>query len=146
MSRSGYTDNDDCDDYFRYIRWRGAVESALKGKRGQAFLREMLTALDALPNKRLIAEELVCEGECCALGAVALKRGTDVNGVDTYDRDALSDVFGISGAMAAEIMWVNDDSGADTPEDRFAAVRKWVTAKIRVTPDEIVNAAEGVGR
>src|SRR5690348_13620283 len=113
MSRSGYTD--DCDNV---CLWRAAVDSALHGKRGQAFLREMLAALDALPNKRLIVNELVSDGECCALGAVALKRGTDVAAVDTYDPDQLSDVFGIAPAMAAEIMWINDERRAATPEER----------------------------
>lgn len=44
------------------IRWRGAVASAIRGKRGQAFLREMLAALDAMPEKRLIAGSLVFDG------------------------------------------------------------------------------------
>lgn len=44
MSRSGY--NDDCDGW-ALIRWRGAVNSAINGKRGQAFLRELVAALDA---------------------------------------------------------------------------------------------------
>jgi len=47
MSRSGYSD--DCDDQWSLICWRGAVKSAIRGKRGQAFLKEMLAALDALP-------------------------------------------------------------------------------------------------
>jgi len=135
MGRSGYVD--DCDGL---ELWRGAVDSALRGKRGQAFLRELVTALDALPNKRLISGELVCEGECCALGAVALKRGKDVAGVDTYDRDELSDVFGIAPAMAAEIMWVNDERRTLSPEERFEAVRKWAAENIRLTPEEIVDA------
>lgn len=42
MSRSGYTD--DCDDQWALIRWRGAVNSAIKGKRGQQALRGRLDA------------------------------------------------------------------------------------------------------
>ena len=56
MSRSGYSE--DCDGW-ALVRWRGAVKSAIRGQRGQAFLRELLAALDAIPDKRLIAEELV---------------------------------------------------------------------------------------
>ena len=64
MSRSGYSD--DCSGRELNL-WRGAVESAIRGKRGQAFLREMLVALDAMPEKRLIAGELVTPtGEVCA--------------------------------------------------------------------------------
>ncbi len=133
MSRSGYSD--DCDNL---ALWRRAVEAAMDGKRGQAFLREMLAALDALPRKRLITGELIEDGECCALGAVALRRGTDVSQVDTGDREELAATFGIAGAMAAEIVYVNDEATeVATPEERFRAVREWVVARIRVVPDEV---------
>lgn len=58
MSRSGYSDDYDGDNW-DLIRWRGAVTSAIRGKRGQAFLREALAALDAMPEKQLIAGDLV---------------------------------------------------------------------------------------
>ena len=45
MSRSGYSDDDEDG---RLAMWRGAVQSAIRGKRGQAALRELLTALDAM--------------------------------------------------------------------------------------------------
>ena len=50
MTRSGY---DDCGDYsdWEIIQFRGAVASAIRGKRGQAFLKNMLVALDELPEK-----------------------------------------------------------------------------------------------
>ena len=46
MSRSGYSD-----DYepSNIAMWRGQVASAMRGKRGQAFLRELIEALDAFP-------------------------------------------------------------------------------------------------
>jgi len=61
MSRSGYVD--DMSDEWAAIRYRGAVSSAVRGKRGQAFLREMLAALDAMPEKRLAAGALVFDGQ-----------------------------------------------------------------------------------
>lgn len=54
MSRSGYVD--DCENLELY---RATVERSIKGKRGQAFLRELAAAMDAMPEKVLIAEELV---------------------------------------------------------------------------------------
>ena len=64
MSRSGYDDYDGCENpEWALIRWRGAVHSALCGKRGQAFLREMALALDEMGEKRLIADELEAHGE-----------------------------------------------------------------------------------
>lgn len=56
MSRSGY--NDDEIDMLALGRWRAQVRSATRGKRGQRLLRDMLAALDAMPEKRLIAGEL----------------------------------------------------------------------------------------
>lgn len=61
MSRSGYVD-DMCDQW-AMICYRGAVSSAIRGRRGQAFLREMLAALDAMPEKRLISGALVFDGQ-----------------------------------------------------------------------------------
>lgn len=139
MSRSGYSD--DCENVGL---WRGAVESAIKGARGQALLRDMLAALDALPHKRLISEELVrADGECCALGAVALAKRIDVVGVDPHDGETIASLFHIANAMAREIAFVNDEENSgrfdyelkrwvtETPEQRFERVRAWVVSNIK---------------
>lgn len=128
MSRSGYTD--DCENLELY---RNAVDRALKGKRGQAFLIELRDALDAMPVKRLIVNELVAPGgDCCALGAVAQKRDLDTDKMFADDPGSLSDVFGIAQSMAAEIMYENDECGRgnETPEERWVRMRKWVDEQI----------------
>lgn len=61
MSRSGLYENDG-DDNLAYGRWRAQVSSATRGKRGQAFLRDLLAALDAMPEKRLISGGLAFDG------------------------------------------------------------------------------------
>ena len=110
MSRSGYDDYDA--DNWALIRWRGAVASAIRGRRGQAFLRELVEALDALPERRLIANAAEVGGDYCALGAVAARRGLDLRALDAAmqdeDRDAVAQMLGIPEALAAEIMWEND--------------------------------------
>lgn len=107
MSRSGYSD--DCEQW-DLIRWRGAVKSAIRGARGQAMLREVLAALDALPEKRLAAESLVTEdGEFCTLGALGRARGMDMAPIDPEDREQVARAFGIAEALAAEIMHINDE-------------------------------------
>lgn len=109
MSRSGYTD-DICDDgNWALIRWRGAVNAAIKGKRGQAMLRELRDALDAMPDKRLIANELESNGDYCALGALGAKRGVELHALDPDDYDAVAKTFGIAPALAREIVSENDD-------------------------------------
>lgn len=131
MSRACYSD--DLDDW-DLIRWRGAVASAIRGKRGQAFLREMLVALDALPEKRLISGELAQDGEVCALGSVGLKRGMDMSVIDPEDYTAVADAFGIPESLAREIEFLNDESWyRPTPEQRFQNVRKWVIGNLGET-------------
>jgi hypothetical protein len=132
MTRSGYSD--DCDGW-DLVRWRGAVTSAIKGKRGQAFLREMLDALDAMPEKVLIAESLVEEdGAVCAMGAVGQKRGMDLSKVDPEDRHSVADAFGISPALAAEIAYENDEGTwqwrDESPAERWERMRNWIVRHI----------------
>lgn len=108
MGRSGYSD--DCDGW-ALIRWRGAVAAAVRGARGQQLLRELAAALDAMPDKRLIADQLQEGGEYCALGALGAARGMDMAGIDPDDRQAVAQAFGCATALAAEIMFENDDRG-----------------------------------
>lgn len=136
MSRSGYSDDFGDDDPLALGRYRAQVNSAIRGKRGQALLRELLVALDAMPDKRLVAGELEADGQFCALGVVGQARGLNLAAIDTYDVEALGPQFNIAEQLAREIMWVNDDHVSDTRwveieicgplqrwEDRFASVR-----------------------
>jgi hypothetical protein len=135
MSRSGYSDDY---DNWSMIKWRGAVNSAIRGRRGQAFLKEMLAALDSLPVKCLIEGELETAGEVCALGAVGQKRGIGMTNVNPYDPKMVAGTFGISPALAAEIMYINDEGVGywveETPPARWQRVRNWVAGKIIEMP------------
>ena len=134
MSRSGYTD--DCEDNWAMIRWRGAVNSATKGKRGQQFFRDLLAALDAMPNKRLITESLVSDGEFCTLGVLGAARGIDLEKLDPDDSEQVSSAFGIADCLAREVVWMNDEPYHHTPEQRFSFMRKWVESKITKEPTQ----------
>ena len=151
MSRSGYSD--DCDDNWSWICWRGAVKSAIRGKRGQAFLRETLAALDALPERRLVSHDLIKLpkpvdpwdqrglwlwdvetdlGNVCTLGAVGIARKIDMAAVDPEDHDSVAGLFNIPHALACEIMFMNDEAHWRTsPEDRFNKMRDWISSEIR---------------
>lgn len=130
MSRSGY--NEDCDNDWQLIMWRGAVASAIRGKRGQAFLKEMLASLDLLPDQRLISHDLEIEdGSVCAIGAVGKSRGVDMKDIDPENYSAIAGVFGISEALAREIMFMNDDYETETPEKRYQGMHKWIERHIR---------------
>jgi hypothetical protein len=150
MSRSGYSE--DCENLGL---WRGAVHRAISGKRGQALLREMAEALDAMPVKQLVADDVVRDSEhVCAMGAVIVARKLDVSEVDVYDADATAELLGIAGALAKEIAYENDECGQrvvvdeevgpfqpwnwprrtyrdETPAERWTRMREWVTANLR---------------
>lgn len=143
MSRSGYID--DCDDPLATGRWRSAVRNAMQGKRGQAFLKEMLAALDALPEPRLTKGDLAVPvtgmpfrpqgGDFCAMGAVGRLRGIDMDPIDPHESEQVAAAFGIARAMACEIEYMNDEySYRETPEHRFARMRAWVDSEIRKDP------------
>ena len=129
MSRSGYVD--DCETINLY---RASVANALRGKRGQAFLKEMAAAMDAMEEKVLIADDLVTEeGDVCAIATVARARKMDVSKLDPEDPESIAKVFGIARCMAAEIEYMNDEWGpyTETPEERWTRMRKWVDKQIR---------------
>lgn len=132
MSRSGYSD--DCENLGL---WRQAVNRAITGKRGQAFLTELLAALDAMPDKRLITESLESEGCFCTLGVIGNARGMDMSDIDYEDAEEVGKVFGISQAMAAEIEFMNDEMGfsyelrrQETEEERWTRMREWVAKSL----------------
>lgn len=133
MSRSGYSDDH---EQWDLIRWRGAVKSATRGRKGQAFLKEMLAALDALPEKRLIDWELQDEYDpntVCAIGSVGRSRGMDMSNIDIENHENVAAEFGIAHALACEIMYENDEGGPykETPEARYARMRRWIESQIR---------------
>lgn len=134
MSRSDYSD--DCGGDWQAIMWRGAVHSAITGRRGQAFLIEMRDALDEMPEKRLVAEELTVGGDVCAMGAVARKRAIDMAEMDPENYDGVACKLGIASALAREIAYMNDDGvgyrNKETPEQRWRRMREWVDQKIIV--------------
>lgn len=140
MSRSGYSD--DCDNW-SLICWRGAVNRAIKGKRGQVFLKELAITMDAMPQKRLVRGELQDgTGEVCTLGVVGRARGIDMFKVDVEDRKAVAELFGVAEALAAEIEYENDDGWfctRESPEERWRRMRKWVAEKIIPDPLPLPN-------
>lgn len=129
MSRSGYSFDLDLAELNLY---RHAVHRAIHGRRGQKLLRDLLVALDAMPQKRLIYRSLVDpNGEVCALGALGRYRGTDMEDVDCDDPEAVGQLFGCARSLAAEIEFENDEQCEDmSPEDRWTYMRAWVSSMI----------------
>lgn len=134
MSRSGYSDDWDF-DWWSHIRWRG-----------QAFLREMIEALDAMPEKRLIANNLEHAGNVCAIGSVGVKRGVDMSEIDPEDYNRVAAVFGIARQLVQEIEFMNDEGVyCLTDEERWQKMRAWVVSLLRdeATPNTGAGGEEG---
>lgn len=138
--RSNYTE--DYENEWQNIMWRGQVASAIRGKRGQALLRELVETLDAMPDKRLIRDELVADAPAfvppefarpmvCALGAVGIKRGIELKEIDPEDYNRIAETFNIAQQLVREIEWVNDDEARwASPERRWQIVRDWAAEKM----------------
>jgi hypothetical protein len=139
MSRSEYSDDI---DGWALIRWRGAVKSASRGQRGQRFFIDLLAALDSLPVKRLVSDELQHNGEFCALGALGHAKGIKIESLDPHDSDAVSNAFDIADALAREVAYMNDEYSfyQETPENRFIRMRWWVASQITQVEKGDANA------
>ncbi|MHA0335797.1 hypothetical protein [Sphingomonas aquatilis] len=138
MSRAGYYEGDGSqEENWAHIRWRGVVASSIRGKRGQAFLRDLADALDAMPEKRLITGDLERDGNVCAIGSLGVRRGVDLAALDPDDPGPIANAFGVAEPLVREIEYLNDEDGwnweaqrRETPEERWQRMRKWVAASI----------------
>jgi hypothetical protein len=141
MSRSGYSSDGE-----NIAMWRGMVASATRGKRGQKLFRDLLAALDAMPEKRLIVHHLEANGEVCALGACGKYRGIDMSDIDADEPVEVAGAFDIAECLAQEVVYMNDEyydrTLTDdkkgyrdyTPEERWQKMRDWVVKQIRPVP------------
>lgn len=154
--RISYSDEEDVPGQFAL--WQANCTRSLKGKKGQAALRELEAALLALPDKRLIAEKLIdSDGEVCALGALAKYKGhalvaakpEDEDEYDEIDLDGEMEEFGVELGVPRLVAWKiverNDvviDGHYDystgprgvwvpaTPEERYEKILAWVQRQL----------------
>ncbi len=140
MSRSGYSDDL---EPLAMGRWRNTIAIATNGRRGQRFFRELVQALDAMPEKRLVKGDLQdANGEVCALGALGRAKGKPIEAIDTYDHEALGETFDIAHQLAQEVMYENDEvRWRATPEERWQHVRKWAEQQVNWTEEERARLA-----
>lgn len=148
MSRSGLSE--DVENDWEFIKWRGQVASAIRGKRGQAFIRELIEALDAMPEKELIIQrlvappedrmidgmrvdgDLIAENAVCALGSVGVRRRVELETLDPYDHAKLAAVFDIAVPLVCEIEWLNDQAGdwRESGHARWRRMREWAVSHL----------------
>lgn len=138
MSRSGYVDDLASDEPLQYGRWRGRVASAIRGARGQKFLKDTLAALDAMPDKRLIDADLINEDQVCTLGAALLARGIGPDSFDPRDHEGIGAALNIAPCLVQEIEYMNDEAAPYDPEERWQWMRRAVQKLIKETPASVV--------
>jgi hypothetical protein len=125
-------------------RYRAALRSSLRGRRGQQLLRDLIAGLDALPEPELSAGALADRetGCVCALGAVGLQRGQAFEEMELEDLahgtdpEALAGRFDISPTLANEIVQTNDEWWHNSNEKRarearFQYVKQWAMSHLR---------------
>ena len=145
MSR--YCDSDDYD----YEPWMegqaaGAMQRAIRGRRGQRLLRDLIDGLDALPVPELAAGALEDPetGCVCAFGAVRLQRGADAVPLsfDPTDPDIdwryLAKPFDISETLANAVVSQNEydskSNGEQSRRRRWQSVRAWAVRNLIQPP------------
>lgn len=125
MSRINYCDEEDQPGQFAL--WQANVNRSLAGRDGQAALRDLETALLALPQKRLIQHTVACDGDVCAVGAYLLLKRSQQRGVpieeaqraleaemgprehqDDIETDALGEAAGMPRLVAWKLVALND--------------------------------------
>ena len=154
---SRFTDMDGPDgpeEQWAWIRFRGQVASAIRGRRGQATLKQAAEAMERLPRRQLITGEL-CDGTgVCVVGAViyddfkskglspkaawnklrglSRKIGRDAYEIEEYAVKEL----GFTRALANEVQFENDEGagfGLD-PRASYSGMLGWLR---RMTSDRV---------
>ena len=141
MSRSGFHEMEDWDreSILSSGRVRGQVASASRGKRGQAFLKTALAALDNMEDKRLSGGTFgVKDGCMCFMTSIATETGraSVFSGVRNRDDDGegvcenLAQAFDVAPVLIKDLVWDNDEYPYDGPADRWGKMRARVANSI----------------
>ncbi len=99
--RIDWTDEEETPGQFAL--WDANCRRSIRGKAGQAALREFESALLALPDKRLIHGSLTDDdGGVCAIACYAKHKGLDLS---KFDPEYESDEVGIAAGMPKLVAW-----------------------------------------
>ena len=135
-----------CDDEDRpgqFALWDANCQRSLRGRAGQAALRDLEAALLALPQKRLIRGLLVSDdgADVCAVGAYARYKGEDIAKHVPYASDDVAIACGMPRLVAWKVVALNDFEIDDhyvtgqrvtyTPEERYIKVLAWVREQLK---------------
>ncbi len=147
-----YCDSDDYYEPWMEGQAAGALRSAIRGRRGQRLLRDLIAGLDALPVPELSAGSLEDPetGCVCALGAVRLHRGKQNVPLDFDPTDDdidwrwLAKPFDISQTLSHAVVSANEYADKRNDEDsrrrRWKDVRAWAVSHLLPMPEGEVES------
>lgn len=127
-SRVNYSDEEDYPGQSGLFQ--ANCDRSLRGKKGQAELRELKAALLALPEKYLLGNLLYDDaGGVCAIGAYGKYKGVNLATFDPEEGD--HDEVGIAGGMPRLVAWkvveMNDiELETAKPEQRYRRMLAWI--------------------
>lgn len=116
--------------------WQANCRRSLNGRAGQEALRDLESALLAMPEKRLIVDDLAVDGEVCAVGALMRARGVPQGRLEEISGDDDTDVLAAKEARVPRLVgWklveLNDyELEHVTPEQRYERVLDWVRERL----------------
>ena len=127
MSRVSFSE----EEYFpgQFDLWQANCLRSIKGQKGQVALRELEQALLALPEKRLIREELITEDGVCAIGALALYRNYEPEADPECEMEEVGIELGLPRLVAWKIVAMND-------EELHRRYDKEIGKSVEITPEE----------
>lgn len=118
--RSGYVEADDIDpDVLEHQR--AALRSLLRSERGQAFVRRLAAALDAMAVKELASGALVRDGQCCAMGALCRAEGIEPLDLVVAERLQSDDTIRVSTLREEIAELLQQGYDPDEDDDGFFA-------------------------
>ena len=123
--------------------WQANCERSRRGRKGQAALRELESALSAMPVQELHAAVFVEQtGEACAIGAMLVERliskgahreqaVLECANLDPGDVEEHGVGLGMPRLVAWSVAVENDTyPGCETPTSRYARVLQWVRGEL----------------
>lgn len=134
MSRTSWSEDFGDDDTYHAGLFAANLKRSLRGKAGQAALRELEAVLVAMPEKAIHADVFVeRSGAMCALGAVAVARkvasGLSYDealavcaDVDPCDSEEEGESLGFPRLVAEAVVWENDEGIGDVWEVAYGPV------------------------
>jgi hypothetical protein len=142
MSRSGYSEDYDYDSGGAppEFYWQ-ALDNAMRGKRGQALLRDIAAGMDAMEHKVLVKGFLRDGGAFCMVGVATNVRNVNLEDIpdgELFEQDAgywitkLARRLNVAQCVIASLIWQNDEFGApnESPAGRWRRIRSWIDVEI----------------